>query len=304
MEDLDARPRLSGRSDIRRLGVVVHPTRRVERVLEDIAAWASAQGVTVGQIAVPGQTRQVAEPVEAAACDLLLALGGDGTALVALHAGAASSRPVLGVACGSVGALMSVAGDRVPWALEQIATGRWTPMGVPGLDVAWTGAHGEVAINDLVVIRDGPGQLTVSVDVDGVLYARVAGDGLVVATPLGSSAYTLAAGGPILAPGAEGVAVTPLAAHGGSCPPLVAGIGSHLTLTVEPGHGGVRHEIDGRPTAIEGRLLAVGWRRDYATLVRLADQEPRLTGLRRRGLVLDSPRVLIRAARKAEDAEP
>lgn len=301
---MDAPSRLSGRSDIRRLGVVVHPTRRVEQVLEEIAAWASARGGTVGQIAVPGQTRQVAEPVEAAACDLLLALGGDGTALVAMHAGAASSRPVLGVACGSVGALMSVAGDRVPWALEQVAAGRWTPMGVPGLDVAWDGAHGAVAINDLVVIRDGPGQLMVSVDVDGVLYARVAGDGLVVATPLGSSAYTLAAGGPILAPGAEGVAITPLAAHGGSCPPLVAGIRSRLTLAVEAGHGGVRHEIDGRPTAIEGRLLAVGWRNDYATLLRLADQEPRLTGLRRRGLVLDSPRVLIRAARKAEDAEP
>ena len=289
---------------IRRLGLVVHPTRRVERVLEEIGAWASAHGVTVGQIAVPGQTRQVADPVEAAACDLLLALGGDGTALVALHAGAPSSRAVLGVACGSVGVLMSVAGERVPWALEQIATGRWTPVAVPGLDVNWDGAQGVVAINDLVVIRDGPGQVIVSVDVDGVLYARVAGDGLVVATPLGSSAYTMASGGPILAPGAEGMAVTPLAAHGGSCPPLVAGIGSRVTLTVEPGHGGVRHEIDGRPTPIEGRLLTIRWRAHYATLVRLAEEEPRLTGLRRRGLVLDSPRVLVRAARRAEDAEP
>lgn len=289
---------------IRRLGLVVHPTRRVERVLEEIGAWASAHGVTVGQIAVPGQTRQVADPVEAAGCDLLLALGGDGTALVALHAGAPSSRAVLGVACGSVGVLMSVAGERVPWALEQIATGRWTPVAVPGLDVDGDGAQGVVAINDLVVIRDGPGQVIVSVDVDGVLYARVAGDGLVVATPLGSSAYTMASGGPILAPGAEGMAVTPLAAHGGSCPPLVAGIGSRVTLTVEPGHGGVRHEIDGRPTPIEGRLLTIRWRAHYATLVRLAEEEPRLTGLRRRGLVLDSPRVLVRAARRAEDAEP
>ena len=288
---------------IRRLGLVVHPTRRVERVLEEIGAWASAQEVTVGQIAVPGQTRQVADPVEAAACDLLLALGGDGTALVALHAGAPSSRAVLGVACGSVGVLMSVAGERVPWALEQIATGRWTPVAVPGLDVDWDGAQGVVAINDLVVIRDGPGQVIVSVDVDGVLYARVAGDGLVVATPLGSSAYTMASGGPILAPGAEGMAVTPLAAHGGSCPPLVAGIGSRVTLTVEPGHGGVRHEIDGRPTPIEGRLLTIGWRAHYATLVRLAEEEPRRSPVSR-GLVLDSPRVLVRAARASEDAEP
>jgi NAD+ kinase len=96
------------------------------------------------------------------------------------------------------------------------------------------------------------------VSVDGVLYARIAGDGLVVATPLGSSAYTMAAGGPILAPGAERMAVTPLAPHGGSCPPLVAGTSSHLALTVEPGHSGVRHEIDGRPNAIEARRLTIG----------------------------------------------
>jgi NAD+ kinase len=288
---------------IRQIGVVVHPTRRLERVLAEIGAWASAHGVALGQIALSGQTRRVADPVEAAACDLLLALGGDGTALAALHAGAPSSRPVLGVACGSVGVLMSVPAHRLPWALEEVAAGRWTPIGVPGLDVGWDAAPGAVAINDLVVIRDGPGQVLVSVTVDDALYARVAGDGLVVATPLGSSAYTMAGGGPILAPGAEGMAVTPLAPHGGVCPPLVAGIGSRLTLTVEPGHGGVRHEIDGRRAAIAGGLLTIGWRPDYATLVRLTEGEPRLTGLRRRGLVLDSPRALIRGGRSPQDAE-
>ena len=173
---------------------------------------------------------------------------------------------------------------------------------VPGLDVRWDEAHGAIAINDLTVIRDGPGQVLVSVSVDDVLYARVAGDGIVVATPLGSSAYTMAAGGPILAPGAEGIAVTPLAPHGGVCPPLVAGIGSRLTLTIEPGHGGVRHEIDGRRAPITGGLVAVAWRPDYAVLVRLAEGEPRLTGLRRRGLVLDSPRALVRGARSPEGA--
>jgi NAD+ kinase len=146
---MDEPSHLSGRSDrtgpqtsaFRQMGVVVHPTRRLERVLAEIGAWAAAHGVAVGQIPVSGQTRRVADPVEAAACDLLLALGGDGTALAALHAGAPSSRPVLGVACGSVGVLMSVPADRVPWALEQVAAGRWTPIGVPGLDVRWDEAR-------------------------------------------------------------------------------------------------------------------------------------------------------------------
>jgi NAD+ kinase len=282
---------------IRRLGVVVHPTRPLDLPLGEIAAWASAHGVAFCQVLIAGQTRRVADPAGAPDCDLLLALGGDGTALTALHAAAPSARPVLGVACGSIGVLMSVRADRLPAALDQVAAGRWTPVTVPGLEVGWDGADGIVAVNDLVVIRDGPGQVLVAVEVDRELYARVAGDGLVVATPLGSSAYTIAAGGPILAPGAEGIAVTPLAPHGGSCPPLVAGTGSRLTLTVEPGHGGVRHEVDGRPMAIEGRVLTIGWRAAYSTLVRLAEDEPRLAGLRRRGLVTDSPRVLVHDAR-------
>jgi NAD+ kinase len=126
----------------------------------------------------------------------------------------------------------------------------------------------------------------------------VAGDGLVVSTALGSSAYTMAAGGPILAPGADGMAVTPLAHHGGSCPPLVAAGDSRLTFAVEPGHFGFRLEIDGHRTAIEGSGLTIRRRAEYATLVELAEEEPWLTGLRRRGLVLDSPRVLLRDTRK------
>lgn len=302
---LSSRAEQPGRtkSALRQLGLVVHPTRRVETVLDEVGAWASAHGLTVGQVPVRGQTRQVADPIQADACDLLLAIGGDGTTLSALHAGAPSSRPVLGVACGSIGVLTSVSDERLTWALDQIATGRWTPVAVPGLDVAWGEGHGEVAINDLVIIRDGPGQVMVSIAVDGVLYARTAGDGLVVATPLGSSAYTMAAGGPILGPGAKGMAVTALADHAGSCPPLVAGNESQLTLTIEPGYGGVRYEVDGHRTAIPDAMLTVRQRGSYATLVRLAEEEPRLSGLRRRGLVRDSPRVLVRDIRSDSEGE-
>ena len=282
-----------GDSPPRRLGLVVHPSRPIERVLDEIEQWASTHAVAVGQVPVPGQEREVAEPVEVADCDMLLAVGGDGTTLAALHAGAPLSRPVLGVACGSIGVLTSVADPRLVWALEQLRAGRWTPRRVPGLDVG----SDAVAINDVVVVRDGPGQVIVSITVDDVLYARVAGDGLVVSTALGSSAYAMAAGGPILAPGADGMVVTPLAHHAGSVPPLVAGRDSRLDLAVEPGHFGFRLEMDGRRSAIEGFELTIRQRADYATLVELEEEEPWLTGLRRRGLLLDSPRVLLREAR-------
>jgi NAD+ kinase len=285
--------------DLHRVGLVVHPTRPVDRALGEIESWASAAGATVGQVQIEGQTRRVADPVEAASCDLLLGLGGDGTALAALHAGAPHRIPVLGVALGSVGVLTSVSGDRLTGALEQIAAGRWTRVGIPGLDITGGDAPGAVAINDAAVVRDGPGQILVSVSVDDVLYARIAGDGIVVATPLGSTAYAMAAGGPILAPGADGMVVSPLAAHGGSFPPLVAGVASRLTLTVEPGFGGARCEVDGRPMAISGHAATIRHQSDYAALVALAGEEPRLAGLRRRGLVLDSPRALMRETRSA-----
>jgi NAD+ kinase len=290
----------SSASALRQVGLVVHPTRPLTRVLETIATWAPAHGVAVGQVRFPDQEREVAEPVDPAVCDLLIALGGDGTALHALHAGAPASRPVLGIACGSVGVLTSVRADRAAWALEQIVEGRWSRHAIPGLEIAWSEAGAGVAINDLVMVRDGPGQAVVSIAVDDVLYAEVAGDGIVVATALGSSAYSMAAGGPILAPGADAMVVTPLAPHGGCAPPLVAGDASQLAITIEHGYRGIRCELDGRTVVSEGRRVTVRHRRDYAVMVELSDQEPRLTGLRRRGLVLDGPRVLIRASRSAD----
>ena len=288
--------------ELRQIGMVVHPVRDVAVVLGQIQSWAAAEGVAVGQIPTDGQSRRLAEPIQATDCDLVLALGGDGTTLIALHTGAPIDRPVMGVACGSVGVLTSVHADRARWALAQVAEGRFKPEPIPALEVAWEGGHG-VAINDLVVVRNGPGQVLVAVRVDGELYIRVAGDGLILATELGSSAYNMAAGGPILAPAVDGIAVTPLATHGGSTPPLVAARDSRLDLEVEPGYGGVRYELDGRPADVRGHALRVARRESYAVLVTLSDEEPRFTGLRRRGLLLDSPRVLVRDKRPGSDAE-
>jgi len=285
----------------RQLGLVVHPRRHIDDSLQTIRDWASGHGVAVGQVVIPGQSRHVAEPIEVDACDLVLSLGGDGTTLAALHASAPASRPVLGVACGSIGVLTSVAADDVAWALERVAQGRWSARAIPGLEVSAETGELWVAINDFTVIRDGTGQVITGISVDDELYARTAGDGVVVATPLGSSAYTMAAGGPILAPGVEGMVVTALAHHGGVAPSLVVGPDSRLELTVEPGYGGGRLEVDGQVLSSAATTLTVTMRREYATLVALAGEEPMLTGLRRRGLIVDGPRIVVRERRDASE---
>jgi NAD+ kinase len=257
----------------------------------------------VVQVPAPGQDREVAEPGDPAECDAIVALGGDGTTLAALRTAAPAGKPVMGVACGSLGALTAVtAGDLVD-ALDRLAARDWTARRLPALVVAPDGLTG---VNDLVVVRDGAGQVSAEVSVDGELFIRFAGDGLVVATQLGSSAYTLAAGGPVLARGRGGMVFTPLSVHGGCCPPLVAGEESRLTIDLDPGHGGARIELDGRiQERIEPhapRTLEVSLRPDHAILVELGGEEPMLTGLRRRRVIMDSPRVLARDDRDAAAA--
>src|SRR3954468_13719477 len=151
------------------IGLVVHPKRDLDAALATITGWAQGRGVRVGQVLVDGVDRRVADPIEAGDCDLIVACGGAGTALAALPAGAAANRPVLGVACGSIGALTSIHADEVERALEQVAAGDWIPRSLPALDVKGNGEW--IAINDIAVVRNGEGQLVSSVSVDGALYA-------------------------------------------------------------------------------------------------------------------------------------
>jgi NAD+ kinase len=282
---------------LNRIGLVVHPHRPLENALETVRVWAAEHGADVVQVPIDGQDRFVAPRGEASDCDLIVAMGGDGTTLAALHAGAAAEKPVLGVACGSLGALTAVAASDVAEALRDVAAGNWRPRVLPGVAVAADGGAPQVALNDLVVVRQGASQVVIGIEVDGELYVRFAGDGVVIATPQGSSAYTLAARGPILAPGSGGYVLTPLAPHGGCCPPLVVGRETRVAITVEPGHGGARIEFDGQVEHIQPHRLEVSWRDEHVTLVQFDGAERLLSGLRRRRILLDSPRVLARDGR-------
>jgi NAD+ kinase len=289
-----------GRID--RIGVVVHPRRRLDDALATLTAWAEDHGGELVQVPVDGQDRVVAPLGDAATCDVIVALGGDGTTLAALHAAAPHRLPVLGIACGSLGALTATAAGHTAEALDRLAAGQWNRRILPGVGVATEDGQPHVALNDLVVVRQGANQVMIDVRIDGELYVRFAGDGVVISTPLGSSAYTMAAGGPILASGTEAIVVTPVAPHGGSTPPLVVGATSVVTVDVDGGYGGARIEFDGQIKPFVPQRLVTSWFPDYATLVTFDGAESMLAGLRRRRLLMDSPRVLARDARAAAPA--
>ncbi len=287
---------------IDRLGVVVHPHRPLDRALESLRGWSAAHGADVVQIPVHDQERVVAPAGDAASCDLVVAVGGDGTTLAALHAAAPHRLPVLGIACGSLGALTATSADATEDALTRFAAGDWHRRILPGVGVSADGSEPHHAINDLVVVRKGANQVVIGVHVDGELYVRFAGDGVVLSTPLGSSAYTMAAGGPMLAAGTEAIVVTPVAAHGGSTPPLVVGATSTVTIEIDGGFGGARIEFDGQIKDFVPHVLTTSWCADYATLVRFDGAESAFAGLRRRRILMDSPRVVAREERESAEA--
>ena len=134
----------------------------------------------VVQLAAGDGRREVAPPGALQAGDLVVAMGGDGTVLTALRAAATTQAPVLGVACGSLGALSAVTADRFVDALGRVWAGDWTARSLPALAIDAAYGADDWAINDLVVVRRGAGQLVAEVAVDGELYVRLAGSGWVV----------------------------------------------------------------------------------------------------------------------------
>ncbi len=276
------------------IGVSVHPARDIEDPLGTLRRWTERRDRALVQVG-EGPQQEVAPGGRAEDCELVVTIGGDGTALAGVRAAAPARTPVLGVAFGSLGALTTVPAAGLGEALDRFVIGDWHEIARPAL-VAKRGDETLLAYNDLAVVRCGEGQVRTRVTLDGELYARLAGDGAIVSTPVGSAAYTLASGGPLLAPGAEAFAFTPLPTHGGSIPPLVAGGRSTLRLDVEGGYGGARLELDGRAIGDHDGRLEVTLRAQAAILVGLGAGEPFITGLRERGLIADSPRILAEEA--------
>src|SRR3954471_17407440 len=123
-----------------RIGLVVHPSREIGKPLAALGEWAKEHGLDIVQVPARGAMRMVAPPGEVDACDLVVALGGDGTVLTALRAVMDSATPVLGVACGSLGALSAVKAPDLVEALESFASRDWKRRKLHALEVSVDGA--------------------------------------------------------------------------------------------------------------------------------------------------------------------
>ena len=169
--------------------------------------------------------------------DLLFSIGGDGTLLDAVPMVGDSGIPILGINMGRLGLISSVAKQEIPQAVQYILQGRYTTEARTLLElVSPQNVFGDVrfALNELNVIRNPEHSLlAIKVFVDDVYLNTYWGDGILLATPTGSTAYSLSAGGPILAPDSHCFVITPIAAHNLTVRPIVIPDDSVVRIQVE-----------------------------------------------------------------------
>jgi len=179
-------------------------------------------------------------------------LGGDGSVLAAVRIFAEDPVPVAGIHFGKVGFLAPIEAREWEQGLTEVLAGRALVEPRMMLETRVLGAASDepgraaVALNDVVVLRGSTrGMLAVRLAAGGEWISDYRADGVIFATPSGSTAYSLAAGGPVLAPHMQGIVATPIAAHALASRPLVLHPDSRLEVQVVESHGPVTLTVDG-----------------------------------------------------------
>ncbi len=181
--------------------------------------------------------------------DFCFALGGDGTILRALRHYAGSGVPVFGVNFGEVGFLATVEPEQAREAFERALAGQFDVLSLPGIAVELD-AGTWMAINDVSVERQhGQRVATLAYTVGTDEVGSVRCDGLVVATPAGSTGYNLANGGPVMAWGVEGMVVSFIAPHSLTARALVVAPADTLVIENRSADEALDVVVDGRPVA-------------------------------------------------------
>ena len=181
-------------------------------------------------------------------CDLIMVLGGDGAILSALDWALPNDIPVLGINFGRLGFLTEIDPSSLKQDIESLLEGKYTldtrtTMTISGLD-----QRDFFALNEIVVTRATPAVrvLSLEIEVNGTLVDRISGDGLIVASATGSTAYSLSAGGPIVMPGLDCFVITPICAHTMTARPVVVSSNDAVTVRVLDDRGGAHAVLDGR----------------------------------------------------------
>ncbi len=242
-----------------RISVVANVYRPgIELALEALSRWSRAGSHTVAyedalaKHVAPGS--DLVPPSEIARDNsIVLALGGDGTMLRAARLVGTSEVPLLGVNLGGLGFLARILPSELERVLARLANGEYDTEPRALLSVSapgWTGPR--FALNEVTVDRGKePRAIRLRLEADGRLVSRYLADGIILATPTGSTAYALSAGGPVCLPDVRAILMTPVAAHLLGQRAMVFPDHVQLRVVCEEPNGGAAITLDGQEN---GRL--------------------------------------------------
>jgi len=245
---------------IRRVAIVAKPhMEEAMMVVRKLTAWLKRQGVEpkiearVGQRLDHEPSFPLAKPPRDA--QLFIVLGGDGTLLSVVRAMGARQIPILGVNLGSLGFLTDVALSQLYPALKSILAGDYVIQSRIMLDASLR-RDGQLltrqtVLNDVVITKGAIARIIeVEVRINEEQVAIVRADGIIVSTPTGSTAYSLAAGGPILYPGLGSMLITPICPHTLTQRPVVISDRSEVDLTLRGESDEVYATFDGQASEV------------------------------------------------------
>ncbi len=239
------------------VAVVAHHERSAARALaEESAQWCTDHHVTFWMPVDDAAALDLADCASVrpiAEADLVLSLGGDGTMLRSVRLLEGAPVPVLGVNLGSLGYLTQVEPDRLVDALDRFVAGSddggWRLDQRMMIDVSVNGALIGRALNEAVVEKAESGHtVRLLARIDGEPFTYYAADGLIVATPTGSTAYSLSARGPVVSPRHRAMLLTPVSPHMLFDRTLVLDPSEVIEIEVS-GHRVAELVLDGRPVA-------------------------------------------------------
>jgi NAD+ kinase len=271
------------RDPIHRVGLVANPEKTHCRPLVRRAATLIARaGRTALTDRVTADFAGVSAPIQrdlrtlAADADLLLVFGGDGTILRIAREIAGSRTPLLGINTGGLGFLTAASSAELALALRAIWKGAFLVENRRLIEATRRSAarlvH-QVALNDFVISRSAVTRLIeLEVAVDGTVLTHYRCDGLIVSSPTGSTAYSLAAGGAVVSPNAEVMTLTPICPHALSNRSIIVSLRSVLAVTVLSSRVDTVLSADGQTHSLlaTGDVVTIRRSRQGVHLVRLA----------------------------------
>ncbi len=269
---------------MKRIAILTKPKfPDVKPILKDLVGWLRENHKEVvldrENSSLIGEHTNLKKSQIAAAADLLLVLGGDGTMLNAARLVEEQGVPILGVNMGGLGFLTEISLDQLYPTLGRIFAQDYSVEERLMLR-AQIHRHGEhvarsTVLNDVVVNKGTLARMIeVHIAVDGQFVTRLRGDGLILSTPTGSTAYSLSAGGPIIAPSVQALILTPISPHTLTHRPLLVPGTANVEVTLVSKDEGAMTTFDGQVgvAMTQGDTVTVSASQYRTRLIRLSDR--------------------------------